>query len=64
MELAEPSVWDDPNRAQELGRERSSLETVVKTIENLDSGISDCRDCWKWQRKRVTRTRWPRSPAK
>ncbi|WP_139304817.1 peptide chain release factor 2 [Microbulbifer marinus] len=44
LELAEPSVWDDPNRAQELGRERSSLETVVTTIENLDSGISDCRE--------------------
>ncbi|WP_183457472.1 peptide chain release factor 2 [Microbulbifer rhizosphaerae] len=44
LELAEPSVWDNPDRAQELGRERSSLETVVKTIENLDSGISDCRE--------------------
>ncbi|WP_143186871.1 peptide chain release factor 2 [Microbulbifer donghaiensis] len=44
LELAEPSVWDDPNRAQELGRERSSLETVVTTIENLDSGITDCRE--------------------
>ncbi|MCO1333911.1 peptide chain release factor 2 [Microbulbifer sp. OS29] len=44
LELAEPSVWDDPSRAQELGRERSSLETVVTTIENLDAGISDCRE--------------------
>ena len=44
LELAEPSVWDDPNRAQELGRERSSLEAVVKTIDDLDSGVADCRD--------------------
>ncbi|WGL16691.1 peptide chain release factor 2 [Microbulbifer bruguierae] len=44
LELAEPSVWDDPDRAQDLGRERSSLEAVVKTIEDLDSGINDCRD--------------------
>ncbi|WOX06080.1 peptide chain release factor 2 [Microbulbifer pacificus] len=44
LELAEPSVWDDPDRAQELGRERSSLEAVVKTIEDLDSGLSDCRE--------------------
>tara|TARA_B100000809_G_scaffold265811_1_gene325861 strand:+ start:3058 stop:4152 length:1095 start_codon:yes stop_codon:yes gene_type:complete len=44
LELAEPSVWDDPNRAQELGRERSSLEAVVKTIDDLDSGVVDCRD--------------------
>lgn len=44
LELAEPSVWDDPNRAQELGRERSSLEAVVKTIDDLDAGVADCRD--------------------
>ncbi|WP_345548357.1 peptide chain release factor 2 [Microbulbifer aestuariivivens] len=44
LELAEPSVWDNPDRAQELGRERASLETVVTTIENLDSGIGDCRE--------------------
>ena len=29
LELAEPSVWDDPDRAQSLGRERASLELVV-----------------------------------
>lgn len=44
MELAEPSVWDNPDRAQELGRERSSLEQVVKTINDLDSGVADCRE--------------------
>ena len=44
LELAEPSVWDDPERAQELGRERSSLETIVLTIENLDSGAADAAD--------------------
>jgi len=44
MELAEPSVWDNPERAQELGRERSSLENVVKTIEDLDQGVADCHD--------------------
>ncbi len=44
LELSEPDVWNDPDRAQELGRERSSLESVVKTIEDLDSGIADTRD--------------------
>lgn len=44
MELAESSVWDNPERAQALGRERSSLEIVVKTIETLESGVSDCRE--------------------
>ena len=44
LELAEPDVWNDPDRAQALGRERSSLEAVVKTIEDLDSGVADCRE--------------------
>ncbi|WP_144062377.1 peptide chain release factor 2 [Simiduia agarivorans] len=44
LELAEPDVWNDQARAQALGRERSSLEAVVATIENLDSGIADSRD--------------------
>ena len=41
LELAEPSVWDNPERAQELGRERSLLEGVVLTIDQLDEGIED-----------------------
>jgi len=44
LELAESSVWDKPERAQALGRERSSLEIVVKTIETLEAGVSDCRE--------------------
>lgn len=44
LELSEPDVWNEPDRAQELGRERSSLEAVVKTIEDLDSGIADTRE--------------------
>lgn len=44
MLLAEPDVWDDPDKAQELGRERSSLEGVVNTIDTLDQGIDDCQE--------------------
>ena len=44
LELGEPNVWDDPQRAQELGRERSALEMVVKTIETLDSGLGDAAE--------------------
>ncbi|QIB66865.1 peptide chain release factor 2 [Kineobactrum salinum] len=43
-ELSEPSVWDDPERAQELGRERASLENIVSTIERLDSATGDAAD--------------------
>ena len=39
--MAEPSVWDDPDKAQSLGRARASLELVVHTIETLDTGHED-----------------------
>ena len=44
LELAEPSVWDDPERAQGLGRERASLEAIVHTIEALTTGAADAGD--------------------
>ncbi len=31
-ELELPDIWNDPERAQALGKERSSLEEVVNTI--------------------------------
>ena len=40
-ELEVPSVWEDPDRAQALGKERSDLELIVRTIDNLTSGVSD-----------------------
>ena len=40
-ELEQPSVWDDPERAQALGKERADLELIVKTIDNLTSGLED-----------------------
>jgi peptide chain release factor 2 len=39
--LAEPDVWNEPERAQELGRERSALEQVVDTVDTLDVGVAD-----------------------
>lgn len=44
LELGEPSVWDNPQRAQELGKERVALEGVVKTIEGMDSGLADASE--------------------
>jgi len=44
LELGEPSIWENPERAQALGRERSSLEIVVKTIDELEAGVDDCRE--------------------
>ena len=44
LELAEASVWDDPDYAQRLGRERSALEMVVSTIKGLEAGLADVSD--------------------
>ncbi len=43
-ELESPNVWDDPPRAQELGRERARLDTVVTGIDELTAGLSDARE--------------------
>ncbi|WP_371188723.1 peptide chain release factor 2 [Thalassotalea maritima] len=40
-ELEQPDVWNEPERAQALGKERSSLELVVKTIDDMDAGCED-----------------------
>ncbi len=40
-ELEQPGVWDDPENAQKLGQERSRLEKIVVTIEDLDNGLND-----------------------
>jgi len=39
--LENPRVWDEPKRAQDLGREKKTLETVVGTIDHLQSHLSD-----------------------
>ena len=43
-ELEEPDVWNDPGRAQELGRERARLEDVVLTLNRLTHGVRDARE--------------------
>ncbi|WP_143538941.1 peptide chain release factor 2 [Rodentibacter ratti] len=40
-ELEQPEVWNDPDKAQSLGKERVSLEQVVNTIKNLEQGLED-----------------------
>lgn len=40
-ELEQPDVWNEPERAQALGKERSSLEAIVETIDELLQGAED-----------------------
>ena len=39
--MENPAIWNEPKRAQELGREKRSLEEVVNTIDHLTSNLSD-----------------------
>ena len=39
--LENPSVWNEPKRAQDLGREKRELENVVATIDHLTSNLAD-----------------------
>ncbi|ABV07286.1 peptide chain release factor 2 [Escherichia coli HS] len=40
-ELEQPDVWNEPERAQALGKERSSLEAVVDTLDQMKQGLED-----------------------
>ncbi|WP_213996611.1 peptide chain release factor 2 [Arsukibacterium sp.] len=40
-ELEDSAVWNNPEKAQALGKERSALEQVVGTIDRLDQGLED-----------------------
>ncbi len=39
--LEDPKVWDNPKRAQELGKEKKSLEDVVHVLDRLSSELAD-----------------------
>ena len=40
-ELEDPAIWDNPERAQELGRERARLEEVVLTLATMAQSLQD-----------------------
>ena len=40
-ELEQSDVWNEPDRAQALGKERSSLEAIVETFDLLAQGLED-----------------------
>lgn len=43
-ELEDPTLWNDPEKAQAIGRERAELEGVVLTLDRLDTGLVDAKD--------------------
>src|SRR6185369_14401774 len=39
--LEDPGIWSDAKRAQDLGKERRSLEDTVGNVEAIDTGLRD-----------------------
>jgi peptide chain release factor 2 len=43
-ELEDPKIWDNPEKAQTLGKERGQLEMVVNNLVRLEKGIADAEE--------------------
>lgn len=50
-ELEDPNVWNDQKRAQDLGKEKKSLEAIVLTLTNIESGLRDASDLFEMARE-------------
>jgi len=50
-ELEDPNVWNDQKRAQDLGREKKSLEAIVTSLTEIESGLRDAADLFDMARE-------------
>ena len=48
--LEDPEVWNDPKRAQDLGKEKKSLDGVVLTLERLTRELADNTELFEMSR--------------
>jgi peptide chain release factor 2 len=54
--MEDPKIWDDPKRAQELGKEKKSLEGVVLVARSRRTATSrTAASCSPWARKKRRR---------
>ena len=42
--MENPDVWNDPEAAQALGRERAQLEKVVQTLDRIRDGVAEASE--------------------
>jgi peptide chain release factor 2 len=49
-ELEDPKIWDDPERAQQLGKEKKQLDGVVATLTHLSTQIGDSSELFELAR--------------
>ncbi|MGB9989627.1 peptide chain release factor 2 [Pseudoduganella rhizocola] len=43
-ELEDPAVWNDPKKAQDMGREKKALEAIVDALTKARSDLSDMQE--------------------
>lgn len=43
-ELSQSDIWNKPEQAQQLGRERAALAIVIETVTTLVTGLQDTQD--------------------
>jgi peptide chain release factor 2 len=49
--LEDPNIWNDAKRAQELGREKKSLEGVVLALGTIQQNLTDTSDLFEMARE-------------
>jgi peptide chain release factor 2 len=49
-DLEDPKLWENPQRAQELGKEKKALETVVDTLGRVAGGLADATELFELAR--------------
>ena len=43
----DPEIWNDPKKAQEIGRERKSLEDVVHVLDRVSGAVTDALELFE-----------------
>ena len=49
-EFEDPALWANQQRAQDLGREKKSLEAIVGTLKRVGGGLADARELFELAR--------------
>ena len=49
--LEDPAVWNDPQKAQELGKEKKRLDDVVLVLDDLARNLADNAELYEMSRE-------------
>ncbi|MCQ9328241.1 peptide chain release factor 2 [Pelistega suis] len=47
LEMEDPTIWENPEKAQELGREKKNLENIVLILTDLQQAIKDSQELFE-----------------